>query len=471
VPNPAPTPPVTALAALELADRFNRPDFPRWAARAKATGGCAQPIHLRGHVDYRDPATGALLHRYSTVREPGGVLRVACKTRRATRCPSCAETYRADTYQLIRAGLAGGKGVPDTVTTHPAAFATLTAPSFGAVHTRRENASGRVLACHPRRDAGQCPHGRPRSCTTRHRADDPALGQPICPGCYDYTAAVLFNAKAPELWRRFTLALRRAVAKSAGLSVTGLRDVLMVSFAKVAEYQRRGVVHFHAVIRLDGPDGPTTPPPDWATYDMLAAAVDQAAQAVTVTTRCAPGLDRHTLRWGEQVDVRPITTAGELTEQAVAGYIAKYATKAAECVGTIDRRLRPTENPADLPVSDHARRLITECLRLGTIGELADLRLTEWAHMLGFRGHFSTKSRRYSTTLTALRAARLDHNRRHHEPTTGRLPLFDDDTVLVVADWRYAGHGLTPGEALLTAALTGKPMPPLTPSPPHRRAA
>ncbi|MGI5284309.1 replication initiator [Nonomuraea polychroma] len=27
--------------------------------------------------------------------------------------------------------------------------------------------------------------------------------------------------------------------------------------------------------------------------------------------------------------------------------------------------------------------------------------------MLGFRGHFSTKSRAYSTTLTALRRARL----------------------------------------------------------------
>jgi hypothetical protein len=36
---------------------------------------------------------------------------------------------------------------------------------------------------------------------------------------------------------------------------------------------------------------------------------------------------------GAQVDVRPITTTGELTDQAVAGYIAKYATKAAECVG------------------------------------------------------------------------------------------------------------------------------------------
>ena len=133
---------------------------------------------------------------------------MACKTRRASRCPSCAEIYRADTYQLIRAGLVGGKGVPDTVTDHPAVFVTLTAPSFGAVHTRREK-NGTVLPCRPRRDRGTCPHGRAQSCTERHAADDPRLGEPLCPDCYDYAGSVLFNALAPELWRRFTLALRR----------------------------------------------------------------------------------------------------------------------------------------------------------------------------------------------------------------------------------------------------------------------
>jgi hypothetical protein len=46
--------------------------------------------------------------------------------------------YSADTYQLIRAGLSGGKGVPDTVATHPCVFATLIAPSFGPVHLSRE---------------------------------------------------------------------------------------------------------------------------------------------------------------------------------------------------------------------------------------------------------------------------------------------------------------------------------------------
>ncbi|MEV4111421.1 replication initiator [Nonomuraea sp. NPDC049695] len=46
---------------------------------------------------------------------------------------------------------------------------------------------------------------------------------------------------------------------------------------------------------------------------------------------------------------------------------------------------------------EHARRLIAACMRLGSHPGLADLRLTHWAHMLGFRGHFSTKSRHRTT--------------------------------------------------------------------------
>ncbi|MGP3961907.1 replication initiator [Nonomuraea sp. 3N208] len=432
--------------------RLNQPDYDRWANQIKRTGGCRQPIHLRGKVEHYDQVTGHLLHRYSTTTEPGGVLRVPCKTRRASRCPACAEVYRADTYQLVRAGLVGGKGVPETVSSHPCLFVTLTAPSFGAVHARREK-NGKALPCHARRDAPTCPHGRAMSCTDRHSTDDLRLGEPLCPDCYDYDGSVLFNALSPELWRRFTLALRRRFAKLNGLTVKALREHVSIAFAKVAEYQRRGVVHFHAVIRLDGPDGPNSPPPTWATTDALTQAVRHAATAVTAELK---PLSR-TFRWGAQLDVRHITLDGDLTEQAVAAYIAKYATKAAECVGTLDRRIQPLDNLAALPVREHARRLIAACMRLGSHPGLADLRLTHWAHMLGFRGHFSTKSRHYSTTLGELRAAREQHMR-NQEITTGRLPLFDEDTVLVIAHWAYVGQGLSAGDQLLAAAITGTPL-------------
>lgn len=58
------------------------------------------------------------------------------------------------------------------------------------------------------------------------------------------------------------------------------------------------------------------------------------------------------------------------------------------------------------------------------------------------------------SSIAALRAAREDHAR-DHEITTGRLPLFDEDTVLVISEWTYAGKGHSAGDQLLSAALTG----------------
>src|ERR1039457_763171 len=86
------------------------------------------------------------------------------------------------------------------------------APSFGPVHARRER-NGRVLRCRPRRAPRPCPHGTPLACGQRHGRDGPLLGEPMCPSCYDYTGTVLFNACAPELWRRFTITLRRALGR------------------------------------------------------------------------------------------------------------------------------------------------------------------------------------------------------------------------------------------------------------------
>ena len=49
--------------------------LPLPAGTPRHPGGCIQPVLLRGRVDHIDGATGELLHRYSTVHEPGGVLR------------------------------------------------------------------------------------------------------------------------------------------------------------------------------------------------------------------------------------------------------------------------------------------------------------------------------------------------------------------------------------------------------------
>jgi len=432
-------------------------DFDRWQDQIRRTGGCSDPIRLAGSTKTIDPTTKTVLYAYTTENEPGGMLRIACGNRRASRCPACAWTYAGDTYHLIRAGLVGdpAKGTPHTIRDHPRVFATLTAPSFGPVHNIRKRDKQLKQG-----NSGQC------RCGIHHGEDAPELGTPLDPTTYDYAGAVLWNNHASDLWRYFTIYLRREIARRAGLTQKEAREQSRVAFGKVAEYQKRGAVHFHAVIRFDGPDGPDSPPPAWATLDLLDASIRAAAARVAVDVPPAsyqPDPDQpartepaRTLRWGTQLDVQPIGAFGEgeeITEAAVASYVAKYATKAAETTGTVDRRIGNKEALVLLDVPDHPARLIAACLDLHAL--YPDRKLRDWAHMLGFRGHFSTKSRRYSTTLGALRQVRADYRAAQHREALG-LPDPDDNpetTTLTLAHWTYAGHGHTPGESWLAANI------------------
>lgn len=270
---------------------------------------------------------------------------------------------------------------------------------------------------------------------------------------------MLWNAHAGALWRRFSTYLRREVAKRAGLSQRHLRDHARVSFAKVAEFQKRGAVHFHAVIRLDGPGGADSQPPAWATAELLTDAIGDATAKIRVDGPVIDGR-AHTFAFGRQLDVRTIRSADfngsqELTERAVAAYIAKYATKGAEtATGALDRPLKFAAELAQLDISDHARRLVRTAWTLGARKDLEHLRLRAWAHMLGFRGHFSTKSRRYSTTLGALRDARAAWRRAQTAVTN---PDREPETTYVLAHWVFAGTGLSDTEAWLAASLEPAP--------------
>ena len=446
------------------------PGYDRWAEQVAATGYCAHPVRLRGRVDHADSATGEVRTVYDTDREPDATLLKACGNRRASVCPSCSATYQADQFHLLAAGLRGGKGVPDTVSGHPRLFVTFTAPSFGRVHTRR--AQGLlVYPCHPYRQGQRCPHGRRVGCWQRHDADDPKLGEPLCPGCYQAGAQVLWNALAGRLWSRTTIYVYRALAQLVGLPEETLRRLVRVSFAKVAEYQRRGAVHFHAIIRLDaatdcGCPACVAPPPIGFTAELLERAVRQAAATVAVPCPMVDDDQAVTLvaRWGEQLDVHHITGAGaegELSAEQVAGYVAKYATKSTETLGvTLDHRVGEVELES-LDVPAHVAELVRACWELGSRPGLAGLRLRKWAHMLGFGGHFSTKSRRYSTTLGVLRRARVAYAIRRRRGNTVPLDAWgrpeDDQAVIVVASWRYLGCGYqSTGEAWLAASAAAR---------------
>ncbi len=246
-------------------------------------------------------------------------------------------------------------------------FATFTAPSFGPVPVpsastpvrARTTAAASPKPCHPRRDAGTCPHGRPfRACYRRHTAADPCLGEPLCPECYDYPAHAVWNAAAGELWRRtkqdierHLIALARHRAASGEIELPPLaenQEPLRLSHGKAAEYQARGAVHFHAPLRLDGadcedPDAIVTPPPGITAAD-LEDAVRQAAASISFRTRShpdSPDGQGWLIASGENNWTSAPSAIAPPSPTAVASYLAKYATKGTEPAGHASARITP----------------------------------------------------------------------------------------------------------------------------------
>ena len=480
----------------QMVRRASSPGFEGWWRRAESVGMCAHPIQLTG--------TAAFGRQQ--------VVWTRCNNRRASVCPSCSDLYARDTWQLVHAGTAGGHhDVPENVAHRPQVFTTLTAPSFGPVHS----STGATCRDHRRaRGYTRCRHGKPLWCSHVHDPTDTQAGQPLCQECYDYLGHVLFTWYLPELWRRFTITLRRELVKT--LNAAGHQPgSVRVSFVKVAEMQARAIPHIHALIRLDpttddhdphGATGSCHPATDssepnrhgpaaacgggeprcadwdgWQspiTAAELAALIQQAARSVAVTVP-APGTAEDTddsdpspalaVRFGSQIDTQPLGTdhhrghddptadghaSARLSPRRVARYLAKYVTKSLNDFGITARRLS-SEAIADLDVSEHIKAILT------TLAALADAGMAgigRWLHTLGYRGHITTKSRRYSTTLGALRAHRAAWTRQ--QTTEGATELGDprrpDTDTSDIADWAFdrAGHtSLGDRTLIISAAL------------------
>ncbi len=468
----------------DCADRLADGTFAALWAQVQRIGGCSRPIRLSGFVDQVDRATGEVRRQVDAADMPDGTILVPCGNRRASVCPSCSYLYKGDAWQIVHAGMVGGNGVPATVAAHPGLFVTVTAPSFGAVHSRRAN-HGPAVTCNTRQ--GRCPHGRARGCRLVHTDDDPRLGAPICWECFDPARQVVWNRFAPLLWKRtLDLAYRRMAAhvglpvlghnRADGTRRVGLRDLVKISCIKVAEGQRRGAIHFHGVLRLDDaallPDVWAPPAQPWATADLLASCWRWAvAHAKTPCpdphrpTRPAEGGPYPTLdvRWGKEADTRRLTVdGGEMTPAMVAAYLAKYVTKSVTDSGILDRRIRDTDDlwTRCLYLPDHQAVAVRTAWNLAVWPVFRDLGLHRWAHQYGFNGHWITKTRDYSTTFAACRERRRTWARAHTATGEERVPLDawgrpeDDDEVITLAHWQYhaAGYARTGDQALADLA-------------------
>src|SRR5262249_48053159 len=110
------------------------------------------------------------------------------------------------------------------------------------------------------------------------------------------------------------------------------------------------------------------------------------------------------ITWGTQVDPRVVklTVDGQITDVAVASYLAKYATKSTEPVGVLPAKITARNASIYADPRTHQGRLIAACLKLGSHPHEDFKALRRWAHMLRYRGHFATRSRRYSPTIPPL---------------------------------------------------------------------
>ncbi len=426
----------------------NTESFEQFRGHGERCGWCFHPIRLSGTSTTVDLSNGEITSTYSSDSEPSGVLLKACGTRRATLCPSCASVYAADARMLIRSGLSGGKGIPNVVADHPMVFATFTAPSFGKVH--RANNGART--CQRVKKHNHCPHGQALWCNKAHAKDDPIVGEPLCMKCYDYRRAVLWNSLCSELWRRTTIYTKRELAQLLGMRKTAFSKQFRLSFAKVAEYQRRGVVHLHAVIRIDSATKSLETLPRPVDIPMLISAITSAVAKVSVPY---PGGISGFVRWGPQLEVRGISNEQECISEVgsgdsidtsellagnrsrtVANYIAKYATKSTDDNGALDRRLHSLSDLDQRGVTGHLRRMVETAWDLGGRPELASRRLRAWAHTLGFRGHCITKSRHYSVTFGYLRAERQAWQIRRTFQSDS-----NQESREVIGTWKWVGTG------------------------------
>jgi hypothetical protein len=135
-----------------------------------------------------------------------------------------------------------------------------------------------------------------------------------------------------ELWRYTTIYLPRQLAALTGITHKRLHELVRVSYVKASEYQRRGLVHLHPVIRLDRrmPDyrsGEIHPPDKRFTSGLLEQALRETVRDVSV--KIPDELGTGTIGWGKQLDIQQLPS-DEPDRRRWAGYLAKYTTKSTE---------------------------------------------------------------------------------------------------------------------------------------------
>ncbi len=391
----------------EVAERFRDPQgVADLHARARATKYCAHPIFLRTVTTIERRSTKISADDYN------GRIARPCGSRIRSYCEACSYLYYGDSLQMVRTGLIGGKGIPETVAEHPKVFLTLTAPSFGRVHA----SSG---VCHPALRRA-CRHGRSLRCGIEHRWEDPTVGVPLCHECYDGPGQILFNASISRLWDYTLIGLRRELSRGAGVSVRRGQELVRLEYLRVFELQRRGALHAHAIVRLDSWNNLTEEPT--LSVEDLVGAIDRVIPHVKLKLALAKG--NRVLTWGPEVDLQVVEPA--FVDQ-ISGYVSKYLSK---------------DIGVDLAAEEESGGQSHLAYLASLAGDMAKdpIFLRQVSHRnarsLGFGGHLMSASKRFSLSRSALSAIRRDFAQMARE-ARGEAPdqAFDEEMT-----YRYDGR-------------------------------
>jgi hypothetical protein len=361
---------------------------------------CSHPITLTRSVI--DTATGV-------VSDPEA-FRKACGSRLADRCPSCSEVYRRDLMTLIGEGLQ--QEVDRGVTM---SFLTFTAPGaevFGQTHTR------------PTKDRNDgTTYAYPCPCGVRHFEHAPVLGTPIDPSTYDYAAAANWNANASRLLAVTMQRLSRMTYPNSPRT-SGVQRQLQ--WVRVAEFQRRGLVHFHVIVR------------GRVKQEHLEAVV-RGAGTPGKPDYIKPTTSRG-IGWGTQCDLRRVAKGAK---HGVGFYLLKvigYATKNAGGGGagldgherqmatagaescSCDHALTCNDGPTSMTVTvldDEGKPTTVTVANLSKRHHDRCVRHRLARRGWGFRGHIFAASHRWGVTLKEIRARRCQHRSVVTLPTVG----------------------------------------------------
>lgn len=134
-------------------------------------------------------------------------------------CPSCSSLNSLYMKKLIGAGLEKSNS--------KFYLMTLSAPSFGKIHTVPHGASDKMKRC---------------ACGTFHEYGSALAGVPLNLDNYRYRDQVNWNKNSGKLFSNTIAKLEKNLPGSAWFSVR--------------EYQKRGAVHFHVIVRVDSEISP-----------------------------------------------------------------------------------------------------------------------------------------------------------------------------------------------------------------------